>query len=48
LLFNFKTKGLLTVKGLCSMLKSHYYDNLVEAGCDEAGDALPEVSMLQP
>jgi ribonuclease HII len=37
LLFNFKTKGLLTVKGLCSMLKSHYYDNLVEAGCDEAG-----------
>ena len=28
---------MLTVKGLCSMLKSHYYDNLVEAGCDEAG-----------
>lgn len=37
MLFNFKTKGLLTVEGLCSMLKSHYYDNLVEAGCDEAG-----------
>lgn len=37
MLFNFKTKGLLTVEELCSMLKSHYYENLVEAGCDEAG-----------
>ena len=28
---------MLTVEELCSMLKSHYYENLVEAGCDEAG-----------
>ena len=30
-------KGSLTFKTYCSCWKSHYYESLIEAGCDEAG-----------